>query len=355
MSLFDVARPVEAGVVRQALLRADYLRRSPASVGGPGGHKEWLHFCVYGPQIDVLVNFSLCDDVRTGAAPSAELARVTVLVRGEGWDGDVDLYAPADVTVRAGHIDAAFGQSTVVFRDGEYHISAALRERPIAVDLRLRPASMPSLANNVQLDPGPPINWLVVPRLFASGTVTVAGRQTRLEGAPAYHDHNWGHFSWGRDFAWEWGFGLPHEPGCPWSLVFARLSDRAHTRAFTQALFLWKGARQHRVLRAQDLEIRHEGHLRPARILKLPRVMALLSPDLLPDVPRRLHIQGEADGDWMECVFESSDCAQVIIPNDQDLGVTIINEVSGAVRLSGLVRGETVSMEGRAIFEFLGA
>ena len=228
------------------------------------------------------------------------------------------LYAPEEVIVRGGRIDAAFGSNEVVFRDGEYHLSVSLRDRPIAMNLRLRPVTMPSLANNIQLDPGPPINWMVVPRLLASGTVTVAGRRHELRNAPAYHDHNWGHFAWGRDFAWEWGFGLPQHEEAPWSMVFVRLSDRAHTRALMQALFLWKGIRQHRVFRARDIEIRHEGHLRPARIFKIPRPMALLSPDLLPDVPRHLHVHAEADGDHLECVFDARDGAQVILPNDHD-------------------------------------
>ena len=344
-----------ARIITQAVLRADYLRRSPFSLGGPGGHKEWLHFCVYGQNIDVLANFSLCDDVRADAKPGTEFARVTVLVREESWNGDVDLYATEDVIVHGGCVDAAFGANVVAFRDGEYHLSVQLRERDISMSLRLRPITMPSLANNIQLDPGPPINWLVIPRLLASGTVNVEGRVHRLENAPAYHDHNWGHFAWGRDFAWEWGFALPHNAEVPWSLVFVRLSDRSHTRALMQAIFLWKGMRQHRVIRAHDVNVRHIGHLRPENVFKVPRAMALISPDILPDVPAQLHVRGEADGDFLNCVFAARDGAQVIVPNDHNLGVTIINEVSGTVQLSGEVRGETVSMEGRAIFEFLGA
>jgi hypothetical protein len=355
MSAAEAQSERDARVIREALLRADYLRRSPFSVGGLGGHKEWLHFCVYGPRVDVLANFSLCDDVRAGAVPGTEFARVTVLVREETWDGDVDLYANEEVIVHGGRIEAAFGPNEVTFRDGEYHLSVNLRERPISMDLRLRPVTIPSLANNIQLDPGPPINWVVVPRLLATGVVTIAGRRHELCEAPAYHDHNWGHFAWGRDFAWEWGFGLPHGPEVPWSMVFVRLSDRAHTRALMQAVFLWRGMRQHRVFRAHDVEVRHEGYLRPERVLKLPRPMALIAPDVLPDVPRRLFMRAEGDGDRLECVFEARDGAQVILPNDQDLGVTIINEVSGTVRVSGEVRGEAVTMEGRAIFEFLGA
>ena len=355
MTLHITPLDAEQGAIRSALARSDYLRRSPSSLGGPAGHKEWLHFCIYGGELDVLVNFSLCDDVRADAPPGTEFARITVLVREETWDGDVDLYPASEVRVHSGRIRAAFGANEVFFEDGEYHLTVRLRDWPIAMSLRLRPVTVPSLANNIRLDPGPPINWLVVPRLHASGTVTIAERRYELSDALAYHDHNWGHFAWGRDFAWEWGFGLPFDPAVPWSLVFVRLSNRAHTRSLMQAVFLWKGPRQHRVMRAGDVAVRHEGYLRPPQLFKIPRPMALIAPDLLPDIPQRLHVRGEGDGDWVECLFEARDAAQVVVPNDRDLGVTIINEVSGAVHVSGEVRGETVSMEGRAIFEFLGA
>jgi hypothetical protein len=61
--------------------RLDYFRRSPAAMGGPGGHKEWHHFCILGPNVDLLVNFSFSDDTRPAAEPGAELARLTVLAR----------------------------------------------------------------------------------------------------------------------------------------------------------------------------------------------------------------------------------------------------------------------------------
>ncbi len=341
--------------IDEAIRSADYLRRSPFTVGGAAGHKEWLHFCVYGPEVDVLVNFSVVDDVRGGAPQGAELARITVLVRSTGWDGDVDLYPAEEVFLRGGGIEARFGQSSVVYRDGAYHLDVTMRERPISVRLALTPITVPSLANNIQLDAGPPINWLVVPRLLARGVAIIDGREHRFHDAPSYHDHNWGRFAWGRDFAWEWGFGLAHDAGVPWSMVFVRLSDRAHTKALMQALFLWKGTRQHRVIRAGDVEVRHEGLLEPARVLKVPRIMALIAPSVLTDVPRFLDIRAAADGDALHARFEASDLAQVVIPNDGDLGVTIINEVSGTVRLEGEVRGERVFLEGRAIFEFLGA
>lgn len=341
--------------IDEAIRRADYLRRSPARAGGSAGHKEWLHFCVYGPSIDVLVNFSIVDDVRPGAPAGAEFARVVVLVRTDGWDGDVERFESEVVRVRGGGIAMCFGSNSVRYEGGAYVIAVELARRPISLRLRIVPRALPSLANNIQLDPGPPINWLVLPRCVASGEVVVEGRAYALVDAPAYHDHNWGRFAWGRDFAWEWGFGLPPTAENPWTLVFVRLSNRAHTRALMQAVFLWRGAYQQRVMRAAEVTVTREGLLRPTRVFKVPRPMALVAPGTATDVPKRLILRAAADGDRVEGVFEAEDLAQVIIPNDHDPGVTIIHEVSGTVTVEGEVLGERVAMEGRAIFEFLGA
>ena len=62
----------------------------------------------------------------------------------------------------------------------------------------------------------------------------------------------------------------------------------------------------------------------------------------------------ELDGKRIDLIFESEDVAEVIIPNDDDLGVTIIHEVAGRVSVEGRVSGELVAFSSPSIFEFLG-
>jgi hypothetical protein len=81
--------------------------------------------------------------------------------------------------------------------------------------------------------------------------------------------------------------------------------------------------------------------------------MALVAHELTTDVPLSFEINAVRAADWVHCRFESDDLAQIIIPNELDLGVTIINEVSGALALQGQLKGETVSLQGRGFFEFL--
>jgi hypothetical protein len=122
-----------------------------------------------------------------------------------------------------------------------------------------------------------------------------------------------------------------------------------------QGVFLWNGHREQRVFRDRDLSIEHDGLLRATRLCKVPGPMALIHPDVATDIPRRLTFAGDADGDVIEGRFSCEDVAQVIIPNDHDLGVTVINEVSGRLVVQGRIGDENVRIDGRAIFEFLGA
>jgi hypothetical protein len=47
------------------------------------------------------------------------------------------------------------------------------------------------------------------------------------------------------------------------------------------------------------------------------------------------------------------DLAQLVVPNETNLGETIINEVVGTVKAAGRLNGEKFDWEGRGFFEFL--
>lgn len=346
---------IDAGIrtaIDQLIPRIDYFRRPPSRIGGEVGFKEWMHFCVYGEGIDLLINFSEVDDLRPNAAGKS-LARMTVLARRNQWRGGVEAIAADEVEIVGGRVEARFGDNTLAYEGGRYHVRVRLRDLPIAAELTLEPVTTPAPIHNVSVGDGPPIHWLVIPRLRAHGTLTLGAERIALDGAPAYHDHNWGHFGWGRDFAWEWGFGLPAAEAEPWSFVFARLSDRGRNRTRMQTLFLWRGAHVHSAFRDAQITVLHEGLFRAERVLKIPPIMGLIRPGTATDVPALMTVRARSGADEVEARFTPSDVAQVIIPNDADLGVTIIHEVAGDLALDAVVGGERVEIRCPTIFEFL--
>jgi len=327
-----------------------HLRGAPAVWDEPrAGHKEWLHFTIHGPGVDIVVNFSLSSG---GGAGDVRQGRVGCLIHREGFQGDIDSCAPHLLRARTGESCVQMGQSSVVFRDGGFDLTVHLEREPIALQLRLEPETAPAQINNFEIEGGPALNWLVVPRLVASGWVTLGAQQLELERAPAYHDHNWGGFRWGANFSWEWGYALPAETNA-WSCVFARLSDRSRFSDLMTGLFVWKGSMQHRVFSGDELSVTHHGLFHGRRPLRLPRVMGLLAESRPADVPARFEVRARRHTDWLDLTFDVTDVAQVVIPNDDDLGLTIINECCGNFAWQGELAGERIAFQGRSIFEFL--
>lgn len=338
-----------------SLLRTvDYFRRSPARIGGRSDHKEWLHFCVRKDDLDVLVNFGVSDD-ESGAGSATERGQLIILVRdGERWVGDAERFWGSAVEVAGGEVYARMGANTMALApDGAFLIRAGLSSQSVGVDLRLHPETFPSLANNINLGARQNLNWLVVPRLRVQGTLRVGNQTWDLRDALGYHDHNWGHFAWGSDFAWEWGYGAPSDPACDWSFMFVRLSDRAMASTKTQVLTVWRGPNLVRSFRGRQLRVATGDALSPKNVFRVPPVMALVSQGLATEVPGTLRLDAKADEDTFTVELQARHVAQIVVPNDGEIGVTRINEVAAELRVSGRILDEPIQYEGGGLFEVL--
>jgi len=334
----------------QRISETDYFRRSRGRAGGMPGHKEWFHFCVTHEQLDAIVNFGVSDQGRE----AREQAHLVVLVRIDGrWIGGVERFDHDEFYVEGGGIAARFGDNELTFDGQDFRVRAALGNPALAIDLRLSPECTPTLSNNIRLGGSSALNWLVVPRLRASGTVHDDGHMRWLDDMPAYHDHNWGYFRWGDDFSWEWGFGAPSDVRCPWSFVFSRLSDRAMTTTLTRSLTVWRDAQPLRSFCANEVRMHTHGLLRPARVVRVPPVMGLLAPGTVTEVPKSMHLVCECGDDRLDIVLDAKDVAQIIVPDDDAPTITTINEVVAHLRVRGRIRSEHVEYDGRSIFEVL--
>lgn len=332
----------------------DYLRRPSVPLPGLCAHKEWHHFLVDAPGLFLLVNMSVSEEPRLDGGGERSVGRLKVLVRGEGWDGDIEVFEADAIGAQAGRIDLAFGDDRVRFKDGRYRISLALRERDLRAELELTPRALPLLVEHVILVPGKPLSWVMVPRLSASGAVLWNGRRYPIDGAAAYHDHNWGYFRWGDDFTWEWATALPRDPVCPWSVAIVRTTDRARSRLVIQALYLWRGERLGRMFRGDELTFTCTGAARGAPILKVPRVMAMLEPGTAADVPRRIEVSARSGSAHVEVDIGVVDFAQILMPDEEGRrSVTILNQCFATLSLRGELDGERIEMEGSAVFEFI--
>jgi hypothetical protein len=316
-----------------------------------GRAKEWLHFCIATPELCALINFSISEHKEGG-----ESARITCVVADDRWHGDVDTVAAERVRIRPGRIDLAFGESYVrLSDDGLLLVRVVMPRRKLSLDLSFKPASLPLLVNNVPAGSDAHIHWFVVPRLVATGEIRTGERCHLVEGVPAYHDHNWGTFGWGGDFAWIWGFAHPVAPESPWSLTFDRFMNRARTVDRARALMVWRDGREHRLFRDRDVVIESQGIRRGKPMLRVPRPLALLLSGSAADVPERFVIRARGRNDAVDVTVDVDDACQILVPDDHGTGLTVITEARCRVTMEGRVRGESVVLEGTGVFELLGS
>jgi hypothetical protein len=344
--------------------QTDYFRCSghaPRAAPRTPGYKEWHHFIVYAPGLRLLVNFNLTeprhDGARRRSAQGQPLAgRLIMIAETTEWCGDLEAFAPSDVAVVPGGLSARFGENAMWFEDGAYNVRAKLANQPLAANLKLTPVTEPILSSHIQLVPGHELSWLILPRLKVSGSVSLGGRHVNLKGGLAYHDHNWGHFDWGDDFAWEWGSMVPRRASNPWTAVYVRMANRSRTSVGTQGLFVWDGERHCRFFRDEDLQVTLEGRQSMTVLHKVPHIMGLLAPGTCTDVPQRLVAFGDVGGDQVLMTFNTLNVSQVVIPDETNTNsVTLLNEATGSLDLTGTIGGRSVEMEGSGVFEFIRA
>ncbi|HEX6104711.1 MAG TPA: hypothetical protein VFZ26_03965 [Gemmatimonadales bacterium] len=217
-----------------------HLPRRPDSTWG-----EWHYFnIVTGPGEWWYVSYLVGGEVGAPRRGGTERWGGRLLINHRRPDGRYDRYTadapPARVTFDTARADLSIGESHVHQRDGVYYLRArAHGPRGTALlDLAVRP-----LPNHyfppVELREEELLSGYVVPALAADagGRICASGRCRRVEGAAAYHDHNWG--VW-REVTWEWGsargarlsllYGGVYQSGAVTSPFFLTLVDSLGVR-----------------------------------------------------------------------------------------------------------------------------
>jgi hypothetical protein len=337
-------------------VREDFWRVRP-SASSAVAFKEWQHFVVLAPGLDVLVNFSLGSLGSPGSPPGStgdgeRLGRVIVLVRTSRWTGFVDTVAR--LAFSSDGARGQFGEHRVELRDAGYRVVVDAPAHGVVIDVTMRPATVPVTARRQRLAPGRHLDWSLTARLAVDGRVEAEGRSYRLAGAVGYHDHNWGQFAWGDDFTWEWGSVLPLDGRADWAVVYSSLLNGARTERALEQVFVWRGGLNVLAAGGADVTARSRGRYRARPELRLPRPMALVQPRLDADVPRRLDVTARGAADELTLRFTPESTAQLLVPSERSpRRVVTINECVGPVALEGQLAGQPIHWEGRGVFELV--
>lgn len=307
--------------------------------------KEWHHFLIVKDELTVLVNFSV--DVRG----SRRDAKTIILVHRENWRG-VLVEHDGGAQFENGGARAKFGEDIFEIRAGDFRVKIENSDCGLSADLSLTPELAPIVARNQILSPGRRLHWILFGRMKVRGTMFIDDISIDVTGADAYHDHNWGSFSWGEDFSWEWSTVFATHRGEPWTVVYSCLQDRARSRVALQQFFAWRAGENIVAARQSAIRVEQTSGVEESNIFRLPAVMGLLVPKTLRHVPGALRIGASQGKIELEVILELSRPAQILLPSEvHPLRVTQLNELAGRARLAGRIGEEVIDVAGRCIFE----
>lgn len=339
--------------------RTDYWRRShhqterdQGQKDDLEGYKEWSHFCALGDEVSVIINFSLTENIAGVDESVGERPRVVMMLRTQGgaWEGDVIELPSSAIKIGPQPTDIAIGDSSIQFANGAYEVN--INSDALTAQIRFCPVVRPAVARSVRLSGNERMRWLVVPRLVAEGRISTKNRLWVLDNVPAYHDRNWGHFSWGGNYTWEWASILPVSMTIPWSLVYMRIGDSSRNQTYAQGLMVWHGERSSRVFHGSDLKVKESGLLEQDRTFRLPPILNLMVPGKANNIPAQMELEMDAWSDALKVSLNIDDYAQIGVPNDGPEGLTMLSEATGQAKVTGCLEGKKVQFEGRALMEF---
>jgi hypothetical protein len=323
----------------------------PASAAGT--YKEWMHFCVClpgSPAGHLLLNVNV-SETRQGRS-AVRVPRLMIMAATGAWSGSVESFTPEAVVAEPGGLDVRLGETSISWRGDAFHLS--LQTAKISGELALRPLVLPTVSSCVTFGQGRVMHWVVIPRLEASGWVLVGGRRLQLERALAYHDHNWGHFQWGGDLSWEWGFVNPLDARCPWSAVFVRVSDDRRHRTLSQGLLVWKRESLARTFQNRELRMELQGTHAGARPVTVPGIASLLVPGAASGVPARVRVEIADRQDRLRIDYTTESKARIALASEVDpFRSILLNETCGRAMVTGSLGPDRLDFEGTAVMEFV--
>jgi hypothetical protein len=265
-----------------------------------------------------------------------------------GWVGNVEVRGLREAAVGGASIGlervaiATFPERGVVVgsvRNPDNGFTARLTAR----------ASVPPVIVEEKIPLGPGwFSWYAVPRLALAGSWSIKGQVNHLEGASAYHDHNWGRWHWGDDLGWEWGCFLTPRSGP--AFVMSRTTDRTHRQCGKPWLVVLANEKR-RNFTGPSVEINYSEELETV-VRRLPGAMAALHQDRVrPHLPKRLQLRANDGVDHVALEFVGRAAVQMVAADPGRRGYGFIHEIVGEFSCSGKLGTTELSGTGLGVLE----
>jgi hypothetical protein len=180
--------------------------------------------------------------------------------------------------------------------------------------------------------------------------VDVSGEYFRIEGAPAYHDHNWGRFRWGGSYAWQWGVALP-EDDSGYGLVFDRVVNTSSRQIIVQGTMLIQGGSHLRTFIDPEVSCAWD-EPRSRSTYRIPSITRIASPGDGIEVPTVCRVSSQRKRDRVDLGLWPRDAMEIGIPSDIDSEPPmILSEAFGDGQVQGSISGIPFKNRVLGVFE----
>ncbi len=218
-----------------------------------------------------------------------------------------------------------------------------------------------------------------------SGNLSVAGVTYSLNNSRAYHDHNWGYWSWGEDLGWDWGQvsqagNYSNETAAEYSISFGNITNANHSQSVSSVLNVWKDGEIIASFSEEEIQIEHynlntkdigisQGEMSPAYIL----------PEGFFTFPQNTLVNASSGSETLKIKFTTRQPVPlpVMIPVGNDSGIKdgtkdgikdgnesgiesgseikyrIIWEIIGTYQVAGEIDGKSVSYTADGFMEYV--
>jgi hypothetical protein len=354
----------------------------PPGEGDPGYlYNEWHYFNM----IDDEQNLSVvCAFKLNGGTNSSEILLGYYINETSASFYEVYPLTPEVVDYSSQSPDVRIANNTVTLTDEGYRVHIESGDGSGVFDALFKPQTKPAPvfnASNFSI-PGTTINWLVAsPKMEVSGNLSVAGETYSLNNSRAYHDHNWGYWSWGDDLGWDWGQvsqagNYSNETIGEYSLSFGNITNANHSQSVNSVLNIWEDGEIIANFSGEEIQIEHS-NLSTADIGIPP---AEIPPThILPQgsfpFPQNTLLKASSVSDTLNIEFTTQHPVPlpIMIPDGSEVGnesetkvrneyegevgsgikYRIIWEMIGTYQVSGVIDGKPISYTADGFMEYV--
>ena len=350
----------------------------PPGEGEPGYlYNEWHYFNMIDDEQNLSV---ICTFKLNGGTNSSEVLLGYYVNETSASFYDVYPLTPEVVNYSSQSPDVRIANNTVTLTDEGYRVHIESGNGSGVFDALFKPEAKPAPvfnASNFSM-PGKSINWLVAsPKMEVSGNLSVTGETYSLNNSRAYHDHNWGYWSWEDDLGWDWGQASQagndsNETIVEYSFGFGNITNANHSQSVSSVLNVWNDGEIVANFSGEEMQIEHfnlsttDIEIPPA---EMPSIYVL--PQGSFPYPQNTLLNASSGSDTLKIEFTTQHPVPlpVIIPDGNESGseagneygsevgsgikYRVIWEMIGTYQVNGVIDGKPISYTADGFMEYV--